>query len=331
MQPLVRGEDLVLSRPTLTTRPWTAFFDRRTPRSVGRQPLEIAGRSVFILPTRTGFGLAGFVLLLLATATNYGNSLVFLLAFALTGLGLVAMLETWRNLAGLRVRAGATRAAFAGEAAGYDLWLEAGERERWALRLAPDSGPAVSLVRVGRQPTQVQLERPAPRRGRQRLGRVRLESRFPLGLFRAWTWIDFDTEALVYPRPLGSGEPPAGSARRPSAEGDAGHGADDFRGYRNYHPGDPPRQIDWKAFARTDTLWTREFGGDGGEHCWLEWAATAGDTERRLSQLCRWVLDAEAAGLGYGLRLPDATLEPGRGPEQRSRCLRALALFGEDA
>jgi len=317
----------MFSRPVLTARPWAGFFDRRTPRSQGRQPLAIAGRGIFILPTPAGFGLAGFILLLLATATNYGNSLVFLLAFALTGLGLVAMLETWRNLAGLRVRAGATRPAFAGSPAGYDLWLEAGDRDRWALRLAPESGPAVTLGRVGRLPVRAHLERPAARRGRQPLGRVRIESRFPLGLFRAWTRVDFDTEALVYPRPAGHGEPPAGRARQPSAEGDAGRGADDFRGYRNYHPGDPPRQIDWKAFARTDTLWTREFGGDRSERCWLDWAATAGNTEQRLSQLCRWVLDAEAAGLEYGLRLPGITLEPGRGPGQRSRCLSALALF----
>jgi len=83
----------MFSRPVLTARPWAGFFDRRTPRSQGRQPLAIAGRGIFILPTPAGFGLAGFILLLLATATNYGNSLVFLLAFALTGLGLVAMLE----------------------------------------------------------------------------------------------------------------------------------------------------------------------------------------------------------------------------------------------
>ena len=49
--------------------------------------------------------------------------------------------------------------------------------------------------------------------------------------------------------------------------------------------------------------------------------------EERLSQLARWVLDAHAAGLAYGLRLPGATMELAAGEAQRDRCLEALALF----
>jgi hypothetical protein len=37
---------------------------------------------------------------------------------------------------------------------------------------------------------------------------------------------------------------------------------------------------------------------------WLDWAQLPGlDTEARLSQLTRWVLEADRLGLGYGLNL----------------------------
>jgi uncharacterized protein (DUF58 family) len=52
------------------------------------------------------------------------------------------------------------------------------------------------------------------------------------------------------------------------------------------------------------------------------------DTETRLEQLARWIVDAEAGGERYGLELPGSHLDPDRGPEHRHRCLAALARYG---
>ena len=49
--------------------------------------------------------------------------------------------------------------------------------------------------------------------------------------------------------------------------------------------------------------------------------------ETKLSQLTRWVLDAEAAKLGYLLNLGGETIGPSYGDAHRNACLRALALF----
>lgn len=72
----------------------------------------------------------------------------------------------------------------------------------------------------------------------------------------------------------------------------------------------------------------KQFGGDEHAERWLDWHEHHGfGTEERLSRLCREVLEAEAAGLRYGLRLPGMIVAPGTGGAQRNRCLRALALF----
>jgi uncharacterized protein (DUF58 family) len=42
------------------------------------------------------------------------------------------------------------------------------------------------------------------------------------------------------------------------------------------------------------------------------------------------VLDAQAAELTYGLRLPGSIVEMAAGAAQRDRCLEALALFEAD-
>jgi hypothetical protein len=77
-------------------------------------------------------------------------------------------------------------------------------------------------------------------------------------------------------------------------------------------------------------LLTKLFSGAAAQQLWLDWEALteAVDTEQRLSILARWMLDADAAGLAWGLRLPGASLAPDNGPAQLSAGLRALALYG---
>ncbi len=64
------------------------------------------------------------------------------------------------------------------------------------------------------------------------------------------------------------------------------------------------------------------------QQIWLDWHALSGttDSEQRLSILARWMLDANAAGLAWGLRLPAVQLAPDNGPGHLAAGLRALAL-----
>jgi uncharacterized protein (DUF58 family) len=43
--------------------------------------------------------------------------------------------------------------------------------------------------------------------------------------------------------------------------------------------------------------------------------------------LARWVVDAHARGLTFGLRLPGEDIAPEPGDAQRRRCLAAIARF----
>ena len=52
---------------------------------------------------------------MLAGSINYNLGLGYVLTFLLGGLGVVGMLHTWRNLAGLVLTPGRTNPAFAGE------------------------------------------------------------------------------------------------------------------------------------------------------------------------------------------------------------------------
>jgi uncharacterized protein (DUF58 family) len=156
---------------------------------------------------------------------------------------------------------------------------------------------------------------------------VRVTTRFPFGLFRCWTWLHLPLSTLVYPRPVGTMPLPVGpSGREPGAATTDG-GRDELRDLRPFRDGDSPRQVAWKAYARGQPLLVKEYAGAAAESLQFDFDALATlDAEARLSQLCRWVLDAEARGQRYALHMPGLRLPADRGAAHLARCLAALAL-----
>ena len=292
--------------------------------------IVLVQRRVFILPSRQGLMFATVLLVMLAGSINYSLGLGFVLTFLLGSLGVNAMIHTFRNLANLRITGGRTRPVFAGDTALFTIHLEnRGDTDRYAVGVTHDRRAASFVDVAARSMVPATAGVRATRRGVLRPGRLTIFSRFPLGLYYAWAYADLDLRCIVYPRPAPSGlpMPPAASSNGTGTE--RGQGQEDFSGMRQYHRGDSPRHIAWKVAARDQGLLTKQFTGRAETELWLDWAQLPPQlgVEERLSQLARWVLDAQGAGLAYGLRLPGATIEAAAGETQRERCLEALALF----
>jgi uncharacterized protein (DUF58 family) len=108
-------------------------------------------------------------------------------------------------------------------------------------------------------------------------------------------------------------------------------GEEDFAGLRSFHRGDSPRNVAWKAYARSGQLLAKQFSGADTSSQWFDFDDVGeADVERRLTILTRWIIDADRRGEDYGLRLPGLAFPPAHGSAQRLTCLEALALFGED-
>lgn len=293
-----------------------------------RGAVEIGARRIYILPTRYGFIYGTLLFLMLIGAVNYGNNPAHLLTFLLAGLGSNAIYQTWRNLRGLALRCHGGPPVFAGQAARFVVEIDSGERERPAIQLCFE-GSDLQLVDIAaNQPQSVSLTLKDLPRGLHPPGRLTISTPYPLGLFRAWCYVDTAACLLVYPRPGPGWHPPGDTGQRLDG-GYSGNGNDDFAGLRTYQPGDPPSQMDWKSYARERGLNTRLFSGQAAAPIWLDWADAPGTgDEQRLSALTRAVLDAEAADRPYGLRTPTVTIAPARGMRHRHQCLRHLALYG---
>ncbi|MGH8133171.1 MAG: DUF58 domain-containing protein [Steroidobacteraceae bacterium] len=295
-------------------------------------PVILERRRLYILPTRAGIAFAMLWFLMLLAGLNYGNSLALLLTFLLAGFALVAMHACHRNLLGMALLSASAPAVFARSAGSLNVTLDNPTPvARPGLQAALEDPATVSVDVPAQGRALLALPLAAPRRGIVRIERLRLATSHPFGLFRAWTWVHTPLEMLVYPRPYGSLPLPTASGHSPGVRPHGTLGADEWLGLRPFRDGDSPRQVDWKAYAREAPLLVKEYSPGTSDLCLLDFARLVDpDVEARLSQLARWVVDAEARGERYGLLLPGAAIAPHRGPEHRHRCLAALALFGSD-
>jgi len=291
-------------------------------------------RNIYIVPTRAGLAFGLTMLLLLLAAINYQLNLGFALTFLLAGSALASMHMTHASLRGLSLHVKQPQPAFAGGRAELELVVTNSNGVRHGLGFgvqAPARERQLAWAQVhaqGQSPVTVGYT--AGERGLHELPLLRVESLFPFGLFRAWTVWRPAGRIWVYPAPEApAAELPAQRAapgdELPSREASGG----EFDGLRPWRRGDGLRQVVWKKVARTGEMVSRDGREASRQQLWLDWsAARVVDPEARLSRLAAWVLEADARGLAYGLRLPGRELAADAGAAQRHAALQALAEWG---
>lgn len=310
---------------------WQRWLQRRIPPA---SSVLLTQRRIFIIPTRIGaaYGLALFLMLM--AGVNYQNSPAYGLTFLLAAVFIVAILHTYRNLASLTLHAAGGSPVFVGEQATLRVRLSSNGRAHQSIALGWPPQALQQYDVAANDMSECELTVPALRRGWLRPGRLRVESRFPLGILVAWSLVDLDQALLVYPRPIPGELPLAAGAREDDDEDQGarvlGMGADDYQGLKAYQPGDSKRRLHWKAYSRGHGLLVKDFAALAGRDLWLDFSELAGDNEMRLSLLCHWVLALSERQQSFALRMPGVELGPDSGETHREACLRALALFGDE-
>lgn len=323
-----------------TTAGWRALparlrarLGRRHPGLLRRRahealPVVLGQRRIYVLPTRFGIGFGTMLIVMLLGALNYNNNAALLLTCLLGAASAQSMYGAFRALHGLCLETVRAEPVEAGQALTLVLQFSAAPRAHPGLRLdTADHGRDFSLP-TG-EVTRVALMLHTERRGWMALPALKLQSTWPFGLFRAWSWLRPDTRVLVYPAREATGPAAAGAETEPEpAQRDHEHG-EDYAGLREYRPGDSPRRIAWKASARSDTLLLRLHEPPARPATWLlRWQDIRGlDDERRIMRLARWVDEAYRAGQRWQLDLPGQVLGPDAGETHYHASMTALALL----
>lgn len=317
--------------------PWWAWRVRARQRLAAwwqaRLPLAdtllLTQRNVYILPTRAGWMLAATLGVLLIGSINYQLNLGYLLTFLLAGCAAAGMVIGHGTLRGLTLHLLAPAPLFAGQPATLHVKLiNARSTPRLAIAMALQQWRhwVWADVPAGGEASVHVVFNP-PGRGLHRVPTLQVETRFPLGSFRVWALWRPAATVLVYPAPEPQPPPlPPGEPRAGSGVASGARASGEFDGVRAYQRGDPLKLIVWKKYARSGELVSRDTQQLHRQALWLDFTrAGTLPTEGRLARLTAWVLEADAQGLDYGLRLPGIEIAPASGTGHRLRCLEALA------
>lgn len=289
-------------------------------------PIRLDRRRIYVLPTVFGLVFATMLMIMSVGALNYYNNPALLLTALLGSVSVISMLIAFRTLDGLCLTSVQSSPCHAGDMLALELGFAPDTRARTGLRI--DIGAASRVLATqANEPSRAVLALPTERRGLMILPRVRVWTRWPYGLFRAWSWLNPGIEVLVYPRPEANAVPlPFGS--REAQRSVVQPQGEEFGALREYRASDPRRLIAWKASARHDRLLVREPEHLTGQEFVLDFnALPALDLEARIARLTRWVLMAEEHRSRYTLLLPGQRIGPDLGSTHARRCLRELALL----
>lgn len=283
-------------------------FTRRGPE------LRLGLRELYIAPT--AFSLlwlaAGATLYLIGINSRSNGPLLLSLLLAL--FWLLAPFLTQFNLQGLQLRSSRSAPGFAGQTLSYRLQARSAIR-RYAIEVCfePLQPSPTHTLREGEQELAIPWQ--PQQRGWQQPGRLRIQSRAPLGLFRCWTYWVPPAPQLVWPRATPG---PVACLTQPQG------GADAFDGLQPLRPGEALQRVAWKPLAAGRGWHRKHFEADQPHTTWL---APAPDCplETAIEHLCHQLLVMHQAGQVVGLVLPDRRIPPGRGERHLHSCLEALA------
>lgn len=295
----------------------------RYTQAIDQTPLTLRHQRIFIVPSRTGLFFLLALLVMLVTAINYQNSLAYGLSFWLLSLGSVSLFLTWRNLAGLRVRCAQPEPGYFPQPLALNLILE-GTRGHFGVELCHEKSSTKVDVLAG-QPTKAVLYQTPRRRGRLRFAPIKIQSGYPFGLFRAWSWVQAKDAIAVYPAPLAGPFPAALADIAGAMHNASAQGLDDFQGLRPYQPGDSLSRIHWQSIGKGTLLQSKTFGVEGRSTEHLDLARTVGALELRLSVLSYWVTRLGQQQVSFSLTLGAHRYGPSSEPWHVKRCLEALA------
>ena len=287
-----------------------------------------------IRPTTAGALAVALVLTTGIVAVNSGNNLLYLVVASLLAALALSGILGHRNLHGVTLRLIPPEEAWAGSNVSVQAELVNRRRRLPAFLLtlgdAPGS-PADTVLEIppGKR-SQVPLTLNFPRRGLQPWPVFAVTSEFPFGLIRRGGLVQPPGFCLVYPAPRAV---PWEFAERAERVGELqalrtpGVGGD-YRGLRDYTPGDSLSRVQWSSWLRLRRLQTKEFEAQGAPPVIYRFAAMPGPgTEERLGQLAWLVRTGLRRGRSIGLELPGRTILPESGASHRRKLLAALARF----
>lgn len=301
------------------------WLDRRSPNV---KQTTLTQRHIYIMPSRLGGYFLALLLLLLLVAINYQNNMIFLMVFLLASMFVVCVLHSYQNLSGLVIKQLYCRDAFINDWALLALQLKSDNTPHQSLRLCWGEPYDEAIFLQAGELKSLTLQFLPLERGYLQAPRLLIESFYPLGLLRTWTWLKVDSDAYVYPEPVYQ---PFSQHFGKGSDSDVGeqltYDGEDFYGFSQYQQGDSLRRVNWSSYAKGGSLMTKQFSQSNSTIIQLDYDDFSGGVEQRLSALCYWIVRFTENDQSFSVNLAGQLYGPDQGLVYQTQLLQVLAVF----
>lgn len=333
---------------TLIKKRFDRWLSKRVPSNFEHQ---LSNRNIFIMPTPFGFVYLFFDILLFLLGTNYQNNIILLFSYLLASLFITVMLHSFYNISQLTLSSPAKQFTFSKQLAYVPIKISA-KKAHFDINFYFSRQENITNKTVLHQcnlgESQLLLPYLASHRGIHNLGRVKIFSEYPLGLFITWAMLDFSHQLVVFPQPkklnnslnyLSGIDELAQSESTIQTES---AGIDDFSELKDYVNGVSQARIAWKQLARGQGKLSKHYQNQTGSLRWLKLSEMPSNhIETKLSYLCFLILEYSKQNVDFGLILDlypstannttlnnqSLTIKPSIGYHHQQCCLVALAEF----
>lgn len=285
-------------------------------------------KNLFIYPTKLGWAFLFLAFIIWLLGTNYQNNLILALAYFQLSLFTVCILLTYHNLSGLKITFLNAQNVYSEETATIQFSVECmGNKNANYVSIYFQYLRRNIFDFYSGEIHYESLLHPTGVRGKQDVVRLRVESRFPMGLIKCGSWLRFDSSFLVYPKAEVCEFPDAAIEQQEAGEYQVTRERQEFYGFRSYAPGDNLSAVAWKQWAKGRGLMSVTYANPESPLMDLSWSQFfKGDKEKALSHLCYWVTYLHEQGEVFYLVLPDQKLKIDGTDTMLHRALSALAL-----
>ena len=298
----------------------------------------LSNRNIYIFPSKFGLVFILFIFLLFVLGTNYQNNLILLFSFIQASFFVSAMLHTFFNLSGISVTSDDEYRLFMGREGAIRLKI-VNSKPYYAVNfsLGNCEGRQVDLPRGE---SRLDVDYLPESRGICGIPRLKISSRYAFDLFNCWSYVQFDSQLIVYPEPVEINQTQfdylIAQARKNQNDIQdensliaAQMSGDDFSELRRYQLGESLSQIAWKNVAKGQPWMTKHYESSVSDKLVFSLSQIQSEElETKLGILCYVLINLHNTRVEYGLKLLNVNVLPDNSTEHFQRCLTMLAEYG---
>ncbi|GEM_PF-4108169 len=292
--------------------------------------MKLSSNKTYILPSLFGLGMIAVTFLVFIIAITFGHPFSYFITFFLVSIIVVCAFSTNSAITKLKTF------HF------HDTFLECDNEEMVYVSISnrefngPMSVHAISDMSVSERITfitknnsKLRFSLKSDHCGISKLSRLKIYTKYPLGIFKAWKYVDSNKKVIVYPKRVKGKNIQQEFNFRNGVDQESSYNIetkDEFLEHRKFRDTDSWKHIDWKAFARGRGLLTKNFSGQESSALTLE--VDRNDDLTYLGVITDELFRCYSSSIETIFLVNGDVLSRGTNKNHLYKCLRALASLG---